>query len=148
MRFQWLLIYLVIMLAVSACGGDETPTVGTNVSFASACDEANKGQRVAVTGYLRLPDSFSGDFSVVLRLFETDRFDGTPIGATVRLGTEANQMENVPDSYTNDDLKVHLADGQVIGYGTPVRVSGKVYYPVVEQDFVCGLENLLIEAAN
>jgi hypothetical protein len=43
---------------------------------------------------------------------------------------------------------VHLADGQIATYGTKVRVSGKMYYPSVEQDFVCGLENLLIEPAD
>ena len=148
MRFRLLLVCFWLVLAVVACGGNEAPTRGTDTPFASVCDESNKGERVAVTGYLRLPDSFTGDLSVVLRLFETDSFSGTPIGATVRLGTEANQIENVPDSYTNNDLKVHLANGQVAGYGTPVRVSGKVYYPVVDQDFVCGLENLLIEPAN
>jgi hypothetical protein len=28
-----------------------------------------------------------------------------------------------------------------------VRVSGKVYFPLVDQDFECGLENPLIERA-
>ena len=28
-----------------------------------------------------------------------------------------------------------------------VRVSGKVYFPVVDQDFVCGLENPLVGVA-
>jgi hypothetical protein len=57
-------------------------------------------------------------------------------------------VENVPASYADDDLRVHLADGQIATYGTKVRVSGKMYYPSVEQDFVCGLENLLIEPAD
>jgi hypothetical protein len=42
---------------------------------------------------------------------------------------------------------VHTSDGQVAGYGTRVRVSGKVYYPLVGQDFKCALENPLIESA-
>jgi hypothetical protein len=147
-RFQYLFVVSLFILGLAACGGDEPATAGVETAFADVCNESNEGERVAVEGYLRLPDSFSGDFSVVLRLFETDSFEGTPIGATVRLGTEANQMENMPDSYTDDDLRVHLADGQVVGYGTKVKVSGRVYYPTVDQDFVCGLENLLIEPAN
>jgi hypothetical protein len=51
----------------------------------------------------------------------------------------------VQDQYTDEDLRVHLTDGQVVGYDTKVRVSGKVYYPVVDQDFDCGLDNVLIE---
>jgi hypothetical protein len=147
-RFQFLVVVSLLIFGLSACGRDEPATTGVDTAFAAACDESNEGERVAVTGYLRLPDSFTGDFSAVLRLFETDTFEGTPIGATVRLGTEANQMENVPASYSDTDLKVHLADGQVVGYGTKVKVSGKMYYPTVDQDFVCGLENLLIEPAN
>jgi hypothetical protein len=141
-------VCMVLVLTVSACSGNEPPTVGTETVFASVCDESNKDKRVAVTGYLRLPDSFTGDFSVVLRLFETEQYSGTPIGVTARLGTEINQVENVPASYADDDLRVHLADGQIATYGTKVRVSGKMYYPSVEQDFVCGLENLLIEPAD
>ncbi|MCL4266377.1 MAG: hypothetical protein KJ069_24445 [Anaerolineae bacterium] len=140
-------VFLVILLALVACGS-EPPTAATEVDFATVCDEANEGNRVAVQGYLRLPDSFTGEESVVLRLFAGNDFSGTPIGATAKLGNEANQAEQVPTSYTDNDLKVHLADGQVTTYGTRVKVSGKVYYPLVDQDFVCGLENLYIEAGN
>jgi hypothetical protein len=51
----------------------------------------------------------------------------------------------VPSSYADDDLQVHLADGQTVGYGTRVKVSGTVYFPMVAQDFPCGLENPLVE---
>jgi hypothetical protein len=145
LRISLLLILGTLFLV--ACGS-EPPTAGTATDFASVCNEANEGNRVAVEGYLRLPDSFTGDESVVLRLYETDSFGGTPIGATARLGTEANQIEQVPTSYTDEDLKVHLADGQLTTYGTKVKVSGKVYFPLVDQDFDCGLENLLIEPAS
>ena len=97
---------------------------------------------------MRLPDSFSGDSSVILRLYETAEFAGETIGVQTRIGSEANQMENVPTSYSDEDLQVHLADGQVTGLGTKVKVSGKVYFPVVEQVFACGLENPLIERVN
>jgi hypothetical protein len=147
-RFQYLVVISLLLVGLAACGGKEPATAGVDTAFANACDESNEGERVAVTGYLRLPDSFSGDVSAVLRLFETDSFEGTPIGATAKLGTEPNQMESVPASYTDNDLKVHLSDGQVVGYDTKVKVSGKMYYPLVDQDFVCGLENLLIEPAN
>jgi len=140
------LLFALSLLAIVACS-QEAPTTGAGQPFSSACDRSNDGERIAVNGYLRLPDSFTGDLSVVLRLFETDSFSGTPIGVQIRLGSEANQMENVPQSYSDNDLRVHLANGQVVGYGTEVKVSGKVYYPAVDQDFVCGLENVLVEPA-
>ncbi len=99
-------------------------------------------------GYLRLPESNTGDFSVMLRLFETPEFTGQPIGVSVRIGPDAHQMDQLPGSYTHSDLKVRAADGTVTGFGDAVRVSGKVYVPMVDQDFACGLENPYIETAN
>jgi hypothetical protein len=123
------------------------PTAATDVAFARACDEANDGERVAVQGYLRLPDSFSGERSVVLRLYETEAFAGSPVGVQVQFGSEPNQVDMVPTSYSDEDLSVHLSGGGTAGHGTPVRVSGKVYQPLVDQDFACALENVLVEAA-
>ena len=141
-----LLLVLSLLLLVSC--GQEAPTVGVDQSFATACDEANDGTRIALEGFLRLPDSFTGDQSVVLRLYETDTFSGTPIGVTVPLGTEANQMADVPVSYSDSDLLVYLNNGQTAAYGAKVKVSGKMYYPLVDQDFDCGLQNVLLEPAS
>lgn len=84
---------------------------------------------------------------MVLRLYEVLAIDSAKIGVTVQFGTDANQVENVPTQYTDDDLRVHTSDGQVVSYQDKVRVSGKVYFPLVDQDFACGLENPLIELA-
>ena len=141
------LMLSLLVFALAACG--EAPlTVGEEIAFASVCDQANKGQRVAVQGYLRLPDSFSGDLSVVLRMYEGDDFRGSPIGVQIRFGSEANHVEQVPLEYSDEDLKVHLSDGQVVDFGEKVKVSGKVYFPVVDQEFVCALENPLVELGN
>jgi hypothetical protein len=41
--------------ALVACSAGP-PTVGESRDFGSVCDKANDGHRVAVEGYLRLPD--------------------------------------------------------------------------------------------
>lgn len=64
-----------------------------------------------------------------------------PSGCRTPIGKQANHVELAPRQYTDKDLKVHTGDGQVAGYGTKVRVSGKVYFPLVGQDFKCSLEN-------
>ena len=140
---------VLLLLALTACGGGapEPPTAGEAKDFASVCDKANEGKRVAVTGYLRFPEKFTGARSVVLRLYEGGDYAGAPLGVQTSIGNQANQAELAPKQYTDKDLKVHTSDGQVAGYGTKVRVSGKVYYPTVGQDFKCALENPLIESA-
>ena len=141
----------IVLLAFvfAACGGGapEPPTAGEARDFASLCDKANEGKRVAVVGYLRFPEQFTGTYSVVLRLYERGDYAGAPVGVTAPVGNQANQVEIPPKKYTDKDLKVHTSDGQVAGYGSKVRVSGKLYYPTVGQDFKCALENPLIESA-
>jgi len=143
--------FAVALLALaSACGGakaPEPPTAGELKEFAALCDKANEGKRVAVVGYPRFPEKFTGTSSVVLRLYEKSDYAGAPVGVQTPIGKQANQVELAPKEYTDKDLKVHTADGQVAGYGTKVKVSGKVYFPLVGQDFKCGLENPLIESA-
>ncbi len=139
----------LFILVLAACGSPAAaaPSAGQVRDFGAACDKANDGQRIAVTGYLRFPDSFSGNDSVILRLYETTDYSGSPIGVQINFGDQPNQVSMVSDNYTDRDLKVHMAGGQVAGYGTAVKVSGKVYFPLVSQVFPCALENPLVEAA-
>jgi hypothetical protein len=146
MKTRWMFLIPLLAILLAACSS-EPPTVGTSTAFAAACDKANDGKRIAITGYLNFPDSISGD-SVVLRMFQADDFTGAPVGVQADFGIAANQVEKVTDQYVDSDLKIHLANGQISGYGSRVKVSGKVYFPLVGQDFACGLENPLVEAAD
>jgi hypothetical protein len=138
-----------LLIFCAACGGGapEPPTTGEMKDFASLCDKANEGKRVAVIGFLRFPEKFTGTRSVMLRLYGGGDYAGSPVGVQTPIGNQANQVELAPKEFTDKDLKVHTSDGQVTGYGARVKVSGKVYYPSVGQDFKCGLENPLIESA-
>lgn len=135
------------MLLLSSCGS-EPPTAGTSTAFAAVCDRANDGKRVAVDGYLIFPASFTGSTSVMLLMHEGDDFGGEPIGVQTPLGTAANQIEEVGDQFSDEDMQLHLADGSVVGFLTPVTVSGKVYFPIVDQEFACALENPHLEQAD
>ena len=148
MNLRWIFA-IALLLFCAACGGgtSEPPTAGETKDFASVCDKANEGKRVAVVGFLRFPEKFTGTSSVVLRLYAGGDYAGAPVGVQTRMGSQANQVELAPKEFTDKDLKVHTSDGQVAGYGTRVKVSGKVYYPLVGQDFKCALENPLIESA-
>jgi hypothetical protein len=140
-------LVLVLVLVLGACSYGP-PTAGELKDFDSVCDKANDGKRIAVVGYLRFPDKFTGTQSAVLRLYKEADFKGTPIGVQTSIGSNANQMELPPSRYTDADLNVHLADGQMAGVHTKVKVSGTIYYPMIAaQDFTCGLANPLIESA-
>src|ERR1043165_7771447 len=140
-------IGLLMFFAACGAGSSEPPAPGEMKDFASLCDKANEGKRVAVVGFLRFPEKFTGTDSVVLRVYGSGDYTGAPVGVQTRSGNQANQVELAPKEFTDKDLKVHTSDGQVVGYGTRVKVSGTVYYPLVGQDFKCALENPLIESA-
>ena len=141
------LIFILSLMAL-LLGGCSTaaPTTGDLKDFSAACDKANDGKRIAIVGYLRFPESFTGSDNVVLRMYNASDFSGSPIGVTVDFGTKANQVEPVKDQFSDNDLKVHMANGQVAGLGTKVKVSGTVYFPLVSQEFACGLYNPLVDA--
>jgi hypothetical protein len=138
----------VLALMSASCGQKQGPPAAGEVKeFGAVCDKANDGKRVAVEGYLRFPSSFKGGVSVVLRLYPSAEPRGKPVGVQMPIGGQANQMEMPPKKYSEKDLKVRLADGQVVGADTKVRVSGTVYFPVVDQDFTCALSDPLVELA-
>jgi hypothetical protein len=162
LRFRvaaWSVAIGLAVLALAACEGP--PTVGESRDFAGVCDRANDGHRVAVEGYMRLPDTITVDKPargggddveiLVVRLFRTPNFDGTPIGVDIDFGSEPNTMDEIPNGargYTDADLKVHAATGQTVTYGQRVKISGRVYFPVSglsHVEFTCGLSNPLIE---
>jgi hypothetical protein len=144
-RFFMVLSLAILLLA--ACGPAKTPAAGQDTPFANACDKANDGKNMAVEGYLRFPESFTGSTDVILRLYETDNYDGSPVGVETNFGTQANQVKMVSDQYADSDLTVYLADGSSAPFGTKVKVSGYVYFPLVGQDFACGLSTPFIELA-
>jgi hypothetical protein len=149
---------IAVACLVTACEGPAT--VGQPTSFDSVCDKSDDGKRIAVQGYLRLPDTItvvtnrrggSSTEILVVRLFQSGQYAGTPIGVNFDFGTNPNQMDALPQPQYNDsDLKVHLGNGQVASYGQRVKVSGTVYFPneVLKNDavdFTCGLSNPLVE---
>lgn len=142
-----LIVAGLVALTCTACGPTEKKpaTPGEVKAFASVCDKANDSKRVAVEGYLRLPEEVNRKIGPVLRLYPTPEFSGRPIGVSTEIGSQPNQIAMIPKEFTDKDLKVNIANGQVAGFGEKVKVSGDVYYPMVGQDFQCALSNPLVE---
>ena len=141
--------FSLVAFAFAACGGSQqnAPTVGDARDFATVCNKANEGKRVLVEGYLRLPERFNRKIGPVLRLYPTTAFSGKPVGVSTTIGGQPNQIAFIPREYTDKDLKVNIADRQVVEFGTKVKVSGDLYYPTIAQEFPCALSNPLVESA-
>ena len=88
---------------LAACQGP--PTVGQPSTFENVCDKSADGKRVAIEGYLRLPETItvitnrrggSSSEIVVVRLFQNGQYSGTPIGVNFDFGKDPNQMDELP----------------------------------------------------
>ncbi len=144
MRYGRLLVPIMTVLCAAACA-PPSPSPGQLQPFSNACAKSNEGQLIAVDGYLRLPDSLDGGSSVDLRLYPDLTFQSRPIEVVMPVGDGPNHAQRITSPYHDDDLKVHLADGTPVPFGTRLRVSGRVFYPIVPQDFECGLTNVYLE---
>ena len=121
LAIRFCLAFSLLALSLTACSAAKTPAAGESVQFSNACDKANEGKNVAVDGYLRFPKSFTGSSDVILRLYETDSYDGASVGVQIDFGTQANQVKTVTDQYSDSDLTVFLANGHPAAFGTKVK---------------------------
>ncbi|HLJ51696.1 MAG TPA: hypothetical protein VKU01_37075 [Bryobacteraceae bacterium] len=139
---------VLFSLFLGSCGESGPPTRGVPIAFNAVCEKANEGKRVMLEGYVSFPSSFKeDDITVMMRMRPSMALEDTPVGVSAKLGNAANNLEKPPDHYRKTDLKLHLADGQVVGYTDKLKVSGTMYYPssIAHVEFKCGLSNTLYE---
>jgi hypothetical protein len=109
---------------------EEAEVKAEEVAFADACKEENKGKTVAVEGYLGVSSIMFCKNRGIVRYCGLNLYPkpgtGDGISANVDVGTEANQMEQLPEQYKPEDLKIHTSDGKTIGFRDRVKISGKV----------------------
>jgi hypothetical protein len=99
MSLRNLIVVSLIVLTCTACGSTEkkAPTPGEVKAYASVCDKANDGKRIAVEGYLRLPEEVNRKIGPVLRLYPTPEFTGKPIGVSTEIGSQPNHIAMIPN---------------------------------------------------
>ena len=140
--------FLLGATLLAGCGDSGPPTAGTATTFAAICDKANDGKRLALEGYLTLPEDFTKSSSVVLRLRQAQKLGGDVVGVTANFGDAPNTVKAITGkSYSDTDLGVHTTDGATLTYQDRVRVSGTLYFPTMSNtvEFHCALSNPLFE---
>ncbi len=146
MRARTFVFGLMPMLFLTSCAA---PPPGTPVTHATACDPANHDQRVSIVGYPRLAHMtlVTDDFSV--DLFEKPGGQGEAMTIYLTVGTGANQAEDLPDDYSDEDLRIHTSTNEVVSADMRIRVHGMLVRsePSVGE-VVCFINAIdLIEAA-
>jgi hypothetical protein len=100
------------------------------VSFANACKEENKDKVISVDGYLGVSYVMICNSRGIMRYCGINLYaqpgTGNSFTANVDVGSEANQMEPLPDQYKPQDLRIHTVDGKTAGFRDRVKVTGKI----------------------
>ena len=118
------------------------------MKFEDACNKTNEGKRLMIEGYVDFPVRFdTQDKAVVMRLRPRLASWEYTVGAAAAFGHGPNEVEMPPLNYKNRDLRLHLANGQVVTYWNKVKVSGTMYYTtgVAPGAYTCGLKDTLYE---
>jgi len=96
------------------------------VTFENICDYI--GRRVTLQGKIFAPFMVSCEYGLCeIVLSPSEEGDiYKDIKIDIRKGTGNNEMEPLPHNWSKADLKIHTNDGQVIGWGELVSVTGWV----------------------
>lgn len=110
----------------AACGAPPTP-----VAYDEVCDASRDGSTVQVQGYFAVDGSIfcsntgSSDlecgFEFVASPDETEGFT-----ADVAEGSGRNQVAEIPEDFTPEDIQFLADDGTALGLGEEVRISGRL----------------------
>ena len=120
---------LGVVVFAAACSA---PEPGTPVTFDDFCDTkydrpagSDELPRVTIEGYLAPPKMFSlCSDTCSFDLYEDAEATGRSIRYSVRLGTSNNQLEPLPERFSPDDFKLHTNEGNDLGFGDKVRLTG------------------------
>ncbi|MEZ4226397.1 MAG: hypothetical protein R3B13_35960 [Polyangiaceae bacterium] len=126
-RFSLFVPVLSTLLLVACKGPEpgETATLGDvcTAKFDPAADGTLK--RVTVEGFLAIPEGMflmcSDTCGLELRASPGDK---KGLRINLRIGGGKNRMEKLPKKYSDSDLKVNTSDGNTVGVGAKIRVTG------------------------
>lgn len=123
------LLFVTTAILLNACGSKPPVPIKVNDAGNAELD----GKTVIVEGYMRLPTYTMGGGNFVLQPRLASR--GMSIDVFPNHGKEKNEMEFLPAEYTNDDLKVHTDNGELLTRKDYVRITGEYAYNEKAKDF-------------
>jgi hypothetical protein len=123
-----LLLFTALMM--SSCA--ETPI---EVGFDEACDEVNTGKTITTEGYLVIGRSLfcssdrNGHMRCGLYLLDEPReldFSEVNFSVNILQGTSTHQIEPVERGFTEADIRIRDADGNLVDLNETVQVTGRM----------------------
>ncbi len=88
----------------------------------------NARKTIIIEGYLSMPSMlYTSGNSIRCHMYPRNgQTKGFYVNLEFQQGKTANHMESMPSKYTLDDFKVHTASNEVVGQGSPVKITGEL----------------------
>ena len=85
-------------------------------------------KKVIIEGYLSMPGVlYTSGNSIRCHMYPRNgQTKGFYVNLEFQQGKTANHMESMPSKYTLADFKVHTASNEVVGQGSPVKITGEL----------------------
>jgi len=115
---------LVLALLVTGCKA--APKPGVAITQSTGCVTDNNDKRVTLQGYPRISGLVMVSDDMGVDLFEQPGGQGQSVTVYLTVGKSANQVEDIPDNFSDADLKIHLNDNTVVGTDSPIKVTGSM----------------------
>jgi hypothetical protein len=128
LRIGVVAVVLGLACATSACKREPGPS--TSLPYADACSDAQMGKRISTEGYLEaLSSTTCKKVGCGINFNDNPNTPGTDVHRTmilvVPVGTDPNEMAELPTPFRDADVKFHTKKGDV-SVGQKVRVSGLI----------------------
>ncbi len=122
------IIPAALSLALASCSSDVT---GVPTDIARACDAANDGKVLEITGYADAGRSVycSNTGGGPVRCgFDFKESAGSPrkMGIDIKQGSGANSVEKLPKSYKKSDIRIYDHGGKLLESSSRLKVTGKL----------------------
>jgi hypothetical protein len=114
-----------LLLVLAGCGAPQMVALG------AACAQDKDGSAVVVDGFVSAGsvvncDNYSGDYRCGLDLYENPDASGARASIDLVVGGGANQIDELPSSYSDADVKVHTDTSATVVVGDKVRATGDI----------------------
>lgn len=135
---------VAISLVLFGCG--HRPETGESV--AEVCHPTNDGKLKNVSGYITASPTMTSCTTTCTLLLRAQRAgEGRELGATFDMGTDNNQLEELPTGPTDADIRIKDDTGNAIKGGDAVRITGRLSVSKSVGSFSCTIAATKIEKA-
>lgn len=120
------------LLFVLACGGGTStpPKQPTVIAFGDICKPENHDKDITIEGFVWTTKSVNCKRTARttrlcnVELYETAEHKGKPVTVRFREGDGASEMALLPEKFTQNDIKLKTAGGEIVGATEKVRLTG------------------------